>query len=213
MSIVESNAPSELSSNHMSDMTVSDVHPIRIPMIPFDDPIGTHPNTSKDDMRKLEIVIEKTSTVTREEARDKHVGLINCHINFTNNVDESTGHCTGTLIHPRLVITCAHFLMREESMCFGVIADKTSNADINHGLEFNIDPKSDALIVSNILQSSPFHNSGLQIGDVITKMECKRIINKQFHHVATEEKGELTAIDFQTNINSVCASQIGRAHV
>ena len=133
----------------------------------------SHLNMNVNDIEKkkeLEKVNKNTFGVTDREARNKCVGRIRCKLQYKNGFPTKFTSVSGTLIHPRLVLTCAHILKTEIHECYKANVNTNSRVNINHGIEFNIDPKSDALIVHKLLDQSPFKNTGLQIGDVIKKM-------------------------------------------
>ena len=148
------------------------------------------------------MVWEHTNTVTNQEAHEKRIGKIRFHLKFQNGMADKITSITETLIHPRLVLTCAHFLHTEYMGCRSVIIDKNFNPNINHGIEFNIDDKSDSLIVKNILDSSPFQNIGLEIGDVIQKIQCTNMSTAE-HVTVNQTSDEISASDFQQKIDSL----------
>ena len=118
-----------------------------------------------------------------------------------NDVPYEAPTVTGTLIAPRLVLTCGHFLKNEIKQCYSVLVDTNSiSDDIHHGVEFNIDPKSKALIVKEI-KSSRFETTGLQIGDVIKKMVY---ISVSDNMALTEITHKMYGTNFKNQINHFC---------
>ena len=207
MSIDQSNAPSE--SSNRSKTPRSGFVPVPMPIDPRYRRNTKRQNMNDNDstvppkLSELESVLKTTSAVTAREARTMRVGRINCSLKFQNGIEQPNWSVTGTLIHERLVLTCAHFLNKEYLGVFSADIYVTENSKINHGIELNIDPNSDGLIVKNILNSSPFKNSDLQIGDVIKKVSFKSI-NPQYIINEYDTDGEIviTAHELQNNLNN-----------
>ena len=159
----------------------------------------------KENLSDLDKVKKYTSEVTSTEAFNKCVGQIKYGLHYKNGVTNTIMHVTGILIHPRLVLTCAHFLRGEiEESYKSAIVDTNSTVNTDHGIEFNVDPKSDALIVKNILENSPFQHSGLQIGDVIKKWGTKFMPDISLGTIVAES---MNAVTFQNKINAICATK------
>ena len=110
----------------------------------------------------------------------KFVGQLHCNLKFTNDVPKDKSICTATLIHPRLVLTCAHNIMAEP-IIFNITTGLIDTNKIqNHGLTFNIDKETETIIVTNISSDSPFKPSKLQIGDIIRNYEANYANGKNF---------------------------------
>ena len=104
-------------------------------------------------------------------AKQKFVGQLQCNFNFANDVKTNKSNWTGTLIYPRIVLTCAHLM--PSPILINITTELIDTNKIqNHGLKFKIDKQTETLIVTGISTDSPFKNSKLQIGDIIRSFDA-----------------------------------------
>ena len=169
MPVRHSHTPSNQDSDSDSDCQSesSDDNDSRIP-------VANRNKEQKKEAKKKEKeenVAKFTENVRTPEAILKGIGKVRSNLKFTNTEETYTGYATGTLIHPRIVLTCAHFLYTFSKQPVMRVEFKPNQQLKGLDIEFTVDEIAGKLVVKSIGDDCPFKSKGLQVGDCVIKIQ------------------------------------------
>ena len=125
---------------------------------------------SKKKEKEKENIFKETQDVSETETHDKKLGMIHCDLALKNSDERIPNGVSGTLIHERIVLTCAHFLFHKKCWKYKTAMDVYLEPNQSMGFELWIEDIEHRYIVKNMSESSPFKSQGLQNGDCVTKL-------------------------------------------
>ena len=128
---------------------------------------------SKKEKVTIKKITDTTSDVSKQEAENRKIGDITGHLKFMNDNERDSIGVTGTLIHPRLVLTCAHLFYQSKDWINRKAMKAELKANQSFGLDLDYQKNEERYVVKTISESCPFKSQGLQIGDIVHKIQIK----------------------------------------